>query len=458
MFLRIKRLCIFSIIAIVAGASFGSDKVLCIPINGIIDYTQECIVRRGLKMADKLKCAGVILEVQTPGGNLKNTLTILQLLERYQAKKVAFVNTEALSAGSLIAIACDEIYLHPSAVIGAAAVVDAQGGTLSPMLQKKTDSYVLGVLRSLKNNSPRRYQVQRAMMEVDYEFELEGKLIKPKGELLTLTAKEACVSYGDQAQALLGNGMAASLEEVGKIVFNEAAELIPLRLLGFEKLAKYLVPCAAFFAPLGFLCLLIEFKTPGFGLFGLMGIICLLFPLFANVLAGFAGSEVFILLIIGTFCVVLDCLCGTLVLSCLGLLFILGSLWWANVDVWSSESLSWAMLLSPLKHFFYLGILFAIGFVFLWKRGYLKAGFRHIQLFKRMDEVACSAEKWVGREALVVNPLRPHGTICIDHKILEAYTLEPIIPAGERVQVVAYKNLSYQVIRRKKENDAAVNR
>ena len=75
-----------------------------------------------------------------------------------------------------------------------------------------------------------------------------------------------------------------------------------------------------------------------------------------------------------------------------------------------------------------------------------------------MDEVACSAEKWVGREALVVNPLRPHGTICIDHKILEAYTLEPIIPAGERVQVVAYKNLSYQVIRRKKENDAAVNR
>ena len=102
MFLRIKRLCIFSIIAIVAGASFGSDKVLCIPINGIIDYTQECNVRRGLKMADKLKCAGVILEVQTPGGNLKNTLTILQLLERYQAKKVAFVNTEALSAGSLM--------------------------------------------------------------------------------------------------------------------------------------------------------------------------------------------------------------------------------------------------------------------------------------------------------------------------------------------------------------------
>jgi membrane-bound serine protease (ClpP class) len=426
----------------------GTHKVLCIPLRGSIDYTQECIVKRGLKTAEKLRCKGIILDIHTPGGRLDNTLHILQLLERYKGKKVAYINTEAISAGSYIALICDLIYFHPTGIVGAAAVIDERGQSLDPTLQKKMDSYLLARMRSYMNGSY-RYNVQRAMLDLNYTLTMEGKTLKREDELLTLTAQEACHLYGHPPNPLLGNGIVDSTEALATVAFGNDVEAAPFQLTGFESLAKYLMPYVPFLSAIGFLCLFIEFKTPGFGLFGCMGVICTMLPLWVNFLAGLAGTEVFFILLLGVICILLDVLyAGSIFVTCLGLMLILGSLWWSCMDIWPHESIAPKNVFAPIKDFLYAGILFAIGLIFLWKRGLLKKSFKYLQLTQQVHGRLQVRKDLIGQEAVVLSPLIPHGKVCVENQILEAHLLTGSAQPGEYVILIGYQNFSYLAVKK----------
>ncbi|MDR1255275.1 MAG: hypothetical protein LBJ78_04630 [Puniceicoccales bacterium] len=450
MFLNLKRLSILwiSILVLPMHPLQGTPKVLCIPLRGPIDYTQECIVKRGLKTAKKLDCKGIILDIHTPGGRLDNTLHILQLLERYKGKKVAYVNTEAISAGSYIAMVCDLIYFHPTGIVGAAAVIDQRGQSLDPTLQKKMDSYLLARMRSYINGT-HRYNVQRAMLDANYILTVEGKILKPKDELLTLTAQEACHLYGHPPNPLLGNGIVCSTEALATTVFGKGVDVATFKLTGFESLAKYLMPYIPFISAIGFLCLFIEFKTPGFGLFGCLGVICILLPLWTNFLAGLAGTEVFFILLLGVSCILLDALyVGSIFVTCLGLMLILGSLWWSCMDIWPHEGIALQNIFAPIKDFLYAGILFAIGLIFLWKRGFLKKSFRYLQLTQQVRGTLQVRKDLIGQEALVLSPLIPYGKVCVGDQILEAHLLSGSAQPRERVILIGYQNFSYLAVKK----------
>jgi membrane-bound serine protease (ClpP class) len=426
----------------------GTHKVLCIPLRGPIDYTQECIVRRGLKIAEKLHYEGVILDIHTPGGRLDNTLNILQLLERYKGKKVAYINTEAISAGSYIALVCDLIYFHPTGIVGAAAVIDERGQSLNPTLQKKMDSYLLARMRSYINGTY-RYNVQRAMLDANYILTVDGKTLKRKDELLTLTAQEACHLYGHPSSPLLGNGIVCSTEALATTVFGNDVDVAIFQLTGFESLAKYLMPYVPFLSAIGFLCLFIEFKTPGFGLFGCFGIICMMLPLWTNFLAGLAGMEVFFILLLGASCILLDALyIGSIFVTCIGLILILGSLWWSCMDIWPHEGITLKNAFAPIKDFLYAGILFAIGLIFLWKRGFLKKSFQYLQLTQQVHGTLQVRKDLIGQEAVVLSPLIPYGKVCVEDQILEARLLNGSAQPGERVILIGYQNFSYLAVKK----------
>ncbi|MDR0647591.1 MAG: hypothetical protein LBF43_04130 [Puniceicoccales bacterium] len=427
---------------------WGVHKVLCIPLRGSIDYTQECIVKRGLKTAEKLHCQGIILDIHTPGGRLDNTLHILQLLERYKGKKLAYINTEAISAGSYIAMVCNLIYFHPTGIVGAAAVIDERGQSLDPTLQKKMDSYLLARMRSYING-PHRYNVQRAMLDANYILTVDGKTLKRKDELLTLTAQEACRLYGHPPNPLLGNGIVGSTEALATAAFGNDVEVATFQLTGFESLAKYLMPYIPFLSAIGFLCLFIEFKTPGFGLFGCLGIICMLLPLWVNFLAGLAGTEVFFMLLLGMICILLDVLyVGSIFVTCLGLTLILGSLWWSYMDIWPHEGIALKNIFAPIKDFLCTGILFLVGLIFLWKRGYLKKSFKYLQLTQQVHGTLQVRKDLIGQEAIVLSPLIPHGKVCIEDQILEVQLLNGSAQPGEHVILIGYQNFSYLAVKK----------
>ena len=191
-------------------------KILCIPVVGPIDYTRECIVRRALKEAQRLKYDTVLLDMNTPGGRCDSMLKIMDMLCECQLKTVAYVNNEAISAGSFIANVCDRIYFHTNGVMGAAAVINGNGQNLDTHLQMKIDSYLWAKIRTMCEKFPHRYQFQRAMMDKDFVLKSGKTILKPAGELLTLTAKEA-VKSNPQLPAL-AEGIVDNVQDLAKIM------------------------------------------------------------------------------------------------------------------------------------------------------------------------------------------------------------------------------------------------
>ena len=205
-----------------------SGKLLAyqIPIREQIGAPILDILRRGLKSAIKEEADIVILDMDTPGGELGVTLEIMEEiienLEKFQGKIITYVNDEAISAGAYIAIASSEIAFSPKSQIGAAEAVSGGGGNIDSSMKRKVNSYLKAKIRNYAGEHRYRSQVMSAMMDANESLIIEGdtlktesgSLIKKPGELLTLTGREACEKYGDPPAPLLGFGVYDSVEEI----------------------------------------------------------------------------------------------------------------------------------------------------------------------------------------------------------------------------------------------------
>jgi len=165
--------------------------VVVIPVRDQIARPVLYILRRGLKEAIAEKADVVVLDIKTPGGALDVTFEMLEAMEKFPGLKIAFVNDQALSAGAFISATADEIWFAPRGKIGAAAPVNATGQDIDKTMKQKIVSYLKAEVRSLSEGKGFRGQVISAMIDEDYELKIGEKVIKPKGELLTLTASEA---------------------------------------------------------------------------------------------------------------------------------------------------------------------------------------------------------------------------------------------------------------------------
>ena len=118
-------------------------------------------------------------------------------------------------------------------------------------------------------------------------------MIKPEGELLTLTASEAARNFGEPPQPLLSAG---TYESVGALLDarfgSEKYEIKDFHLSYSEVLAKWMNTFAPALLGIGLLALFLEFKTPGFGFFGIGGIVLLGIFFISQYIAGLAGNEV----------------------------------------------------------------------------------------------------------------------------------------------------------------------
>lgn len=166
-------------------------KVYKVKIDGQISSPQLYILKRAIRAANADGAKILIVDMDTPGGDLDTTIKIMETLENFGGKTICYVNPNAISAGSFIAAACDEIYFSPKGVMGAAEAVNASGADIDKSMQRKLTSFLGAKVRSLNKENPRRAEVQRAMNDPEFELKIGGKVLKKKGELLTLTADEA---------------------------------------------------------------------------------------------------------------------------------------------------------------------------------------------------------------------------------------------------------------------------
>lgn len=261
------------------------DTVYRVPVTGVIELGLAPFIERSLREAKAEGARAVILELETPGGRVDAAQRIVNAVEDAEIPVYAFVNRRAFSAGAMIALAADQVYMRPGGVIGAATPVSGQG----EKAPEKIVSAMRSEMRALAERRGLDPRVAEAM--VDEDIAIEG--LVERGKLLTLTTEEAeRIGYA---------AVAEDLQDVLRQSGITADRVVEAEINWAEGVVRFLTHplVAPFLLSIGFLGLLIEIKTPTFGLAGLAGAGALALFFGGHYLVGLAGWEEFILLAAG---------------------------------------------------------------------------------------------------------------------------------------------------------------
>lgn len=446
----------------VEAASTKSSKVMVIPLREGIMEPELFILRRGIKRAMDEGVGTVILDMNTPGGSIAVTFEMLQVLDKFPGKTVTYVNSDAISAGALISAGTDEIYFAPGGVIGAAAPVLATGGDLDKSMRKKIVSYLKAKVRSISGEEGYRGEVISAMIDEDYEFKIGDEVIKAKGDLLSLTAKESMKTYGEPPVPLLGAGIVEDLDSLVKMLHGAGPhEVIRLEVSWSEKIAQYITAWASVLMGIGLLLLFLEFKTPGFGLPGIAGGALMLIVFFGHYLAGLSGHEPLLFFLLGVVLVLVELFFfpGMVVFALSGLILMLGSLVWSMADLWPGEAVEFSadVFMGPLLSMM-TGVAIAVVAFLLLLRFLPRGGlWGHMVLEAQVGGVpggprplvggvaAGAAEDLRGETGVAVTPLLPSGQVEIGGRRYEARLAMGHAARGAAVRVVRRGEFGFEV-------------
>jgi membrane-bound serine protease (ClpP class) len=426
-------------------------KVVVVPVRAQIAKPELFILRRGLKQAIEEGADTLVLDMETPGGALDVTFEMLKALEKFDGKTITFVNREAISAGALIAAGTDEIHFAPEGVIGAAAPVLATGGEIDETMRSKIVSYLKARVRSISEGKGYRGEVISAMIDTESEFKIGDTVLKPKGELLSLTAQEALKEYGDPPQPLLGAGISKNLTELLDAEHGVGRyQITNLEVTWSEQVAQYLTMLTPVLLGLGLLGMFIEFKTPGFGIFGIAGLLLLALVFFGHHLAGLSGNEVILFFLLGVVLLAVEVFFfpGSFVIGIAGLALMLGSLVWAMLDHWPNETpqISGDALFKPLANVMSGILLAALGFLavlkFLPKGGpfgklVLNTAVGGTPTLRPVHGSAGGATpSMIGHTGVALTALMPSGQVEIAGKRYEAQIEVGSVAQGQAVRVL----------------------
>lgn len=284
----------------------GAKTVFVLPVKGPIDKSMLYIFRRAFRLVRSTKPAAVIIEIDTEGGRLKETEEIIAWVRSVEIPVYAFVTSRATSAGAIISLGCDEIFMAPGSTIGSAMPIminpnPLAGGVqeLPPDVHEKILSVVRAMVRGLAEENGHDKGVAAAMVDRTKEVKIGERIVCTAEDLLNLTAEEAVEIIPPREKPLLARSIVENIDQLLKEVGLEGARIIRFEEKAAESLARYITMIGPILLLLGLLGLFIEFKTPGFGLPGIAGIVFLGIFLFGHYVAGLAGLENIMLVLVG---------------------------------------------------------------------------------------------------------------------------------------------------------------
>jgi membrane-bound serine protease (ClpP class) len=326
-----------------------------IPLSGEISPSLHLFLRRAIKAAESAGAGAIVIEMNTYGGRLDAASDIVGVLNRTTLPTYTFINPNAGSAGSLIALATRHIYMSPVSAIGAAAPVLASGAELTGTEKDKTLSYWSALVRSSATRNGHNPDIGEAFMDKEREVKIGDRVVHAKGTLLTLNAQEATEMIN--GKPLLADGVADSVDDLVKKAGLKGA-LVAVDPTGFERLAFWITALAPLLLLLGIICAYLEFKMPGVSMPGIIAAVCFALFFAGHYLAGLAGWEVVALFVLGVVFVLVEILFfahSTIVFGVIGVFLMLASLLWAMIDRYPGETFfpTGDMLAIPLRNLFF---------------------------------------------------------------------------------------------------------
>ncbi len=445
-----------------------TKSVSIINIDEQVDAGLYYFLKRAVEEALEEKPDVIIFKVNTFGGELHSAFEIVELiLSISQATTYAYVHQKAISAGALISLASNNIVMENGTTIGdCAPITQTQEGI--KVVGEKIQSPLRAKFRALAEKNGYPSLLSQAMVTMEMEViaaypksgatnkadyytarQWEGlskeeksiysshKIVVEKGELLTMTDKEA-YEYG------FSQGSFSSLDD---FIESRSWRVISEHETNWsEDLVRTLGKFAPILMLIGFGCLYMELKTPGFGVFGIVGIVILSIVFGSKYLVGLADYTELLLLVVGSILFLIEIFVfpGTLFFGVTGVFFIIVSLIlsmqgfnipdpkfpWEMQTLLNNIALTLGMALLALIVPF-LGIKYIVP--------HMPRNMRVIPdtTLKNAKVTTVESELRPGMEGVSKTWLRPYGKAVFDGKLYEVQAVSNFIEAGRKVEVVS---------------------
>ena len=460
-FKYMKRIIFYFCIAF--GISLA-NTVYHIPIEGTIDLGLPPFIERSIAEAEENNAKAIIFEVNTFGGRVDAATQIKDAILDSKVPTVAFINKRAISAGALISLSCEKVFMAGGATIGATTAVDMQGNKAS----EKVISYMREEMAATAEKRGRDKYIARGM--VDEELEFPNKVMKEfindgevidtiKTKVYYLVIDSDTVTVDDIEGRKQGNLITLTTEQSLKYKIADASienfEAV-LDTLGFSNLAvnkttenwsenfvRFLTNpvVASLLTTFGFLGILFELQSPGWGIPGSIGLICLILSLSASYIAELATMSDLLVVLMGMLFLMLEAFVfpGFGLAGVAGIVFILWGLYLLLLpDVPVGEE-----VLSQASNGLIIGIIGGlVGLVLLFRAMTKTKFWRDLtspDIQKKEDGYVASFgwEKLVGEEALTETDLHPSGWINVGKERVFALSEGNFIDKNEKVVILS---------------------
>jgi membrane-bound serine protease (ClpP class) len=407
-----------------------TSVVYVIAIEGMIDLGLAPFLSRTVREAQEAGAAAVLLDINTFGGRVDAAVAMRDTLLNAPVRTIAYVNQRAISAGALIALACDTLIMTEGGTIGAATPVVGGGSGETTPADEKSVSYVRKEFRATAEVRKRPPELAEAM--VDADVEIAG--VVAKGKLLTLTASEA---LEHKVAELTAPTVEAALAAAGLA----GAEMRQSRQTWAETLVRFLTHpvLSSLLMTVGLLGLLVEIRTPGFAVPGTVGLLSLGLFFWGHWIVQLAGWEELLLIAVGVLLLALEVFVipGTTVAGIGGTIALVTRLGMTLVGAGATVSVVMTALARVA-----VSILLAMAGAFALFRVLpsLPFGRRLVLATEIASEsgyvsAAESDRSFVGRTGTAVSPLRPAGIADIEGSRVDVVSDGAFIEAGSAIEV-----------------------
>lgn len=239
----------------------SQNKVYVVDLKSEVNVSTARHIKNGIEAAEQDNAKLIIIHMNTYGGEVVAADSIRTALLNTKIPTAVFVDKNAASAGALISIACDKIYMASGANIGAATVVNGNNGEAMP---DKYQSYMRSTMRSTAEENGRDPKIAEKM--VDQNLSLPG--ISEKGTVITFTVSEA-IEHG------YCDAKVSSVEEVIKLMKVKNPEIVHYEDDMTETFIQFLMlpAVSSILVIMIFGGLFFELKSPGLGFPGLVALV-----------------------------------------------------------------------------------------------------------------------------------------------------------------------------------------
>lgn len=441
-----KKLVLILFLLLMAVSSWAQKsvpQVMVMEIKDEIDPRMLRYVKLAFEHAEKIKADHIIIDMDTYGGVLTDAKEIVDVVMDSKKPVWVYINSDAASAGALISIACDSIYMSPGASIGAATVVEGDGKAAPDKYQ----SYMRSIMRSTAEENHRDPRIAEGM--VDERVVIDS--IKQAGKVITFTTAEAIANGYCEAKV-------ESIEEILKRNKVENYELHRFKLGASEKIiAFFLNPFIS-----GILILVIlggiyfELQTPGVG-----------FPLFAAITALVLYLVPYYLNGLAEYWEIIALFIGILLLA--AEVFVIPGFGIAGIAgiILTLVSLVLIMLNNDFFNFEFVplgdivkasvaavggltgGMLLLIfgGAKIVETKAFKKISLNESQKSADGFTVNSNAQLLLNKKGVAHTVLRPSGKILIDGEVYDAFTRGEYIEKGEQVEIIGTEGVTMRVKR-----------